>query len=137
MDRSNVDPCALAKSLRFIRFINTALGYTRATIHRPSYLDYVGVKRFDEEGRVIGERRFLGLYTTAAYKASAREIPLLRGKVEHVLARAGFPPDSHDAKALLEILESYPRDSLFQVEAEGLLCDFPPLRIGAALQPRS
>jgi glutamate dehydrogenase len=93
---------------------------SRATVHRPSYLDYVGIKRYSPDGRVIGERRFLGLYTTAAYKASAREIPLIRGKVDYVLARAGFPPDSHDAKALTEILESYPRDSLFQVGPEEL-----------------
>jgi glutamate dehydrogenase len=93
---------------------------SRATVHRPSYLDYVGVKRFDAEGRVVGERRFLGLYTTSAYKASAHSIPMLRGRVNRVLARAGFPPDSHDAKALLEIIESYPRDSLFQMETDDL-----------------
>ena len=93
---------------------------SRATVHRPAYLDYVGVKRFDERGQVVGERRFLGLYTTATYKASAREIPLIRGKLGAVLARAGFPDDSHDAKALIEILESYPRDSLFQVTVDDL-----------------
>ena len=94
---------------------------SRSTVHRPAYLDYIGVKRFAGDGSVIGERRFLGLYTTAAYKASAREIPIVRGKVQDVLDRAGFPPDSHDYKALLEILESYPRDSLFQIEAADLL----------------
>jgi glutamate dehydrogenase len=93
---------------------------SRATVHRPAYLDYIGVKKFDESGEVIGERRFLGLYATAAYKGSAREIPLLRGKLQAVLNRAGFPPDSHDAKALIEILETYPRDSLFQVTADEL-----------------
>ena len=93
---------------------------SRATVHRPAYLDYVGVKTFGADGEVTGERRFLGLYTTTAYKASPREIPLLRGKVGQILARAGFPPDSHDAKALLEILESYPRDSLFQAEVDDL-----------------
>ncbi len=89
-------------------------------VHRPAYLDYIGVKRYDEEGRVVGERRFLGLYTTRAYKASPRSIPIIRGKVEGVLSQAGFPPASHDRKALLEILESYPRDSLFQMETEDL-----------------
>ena len=69
---------------------------------------------------MIGERRFLGLYTTRAYKASPRSIPIIRGKVEGVLERAGFPPASHDRKALLEILESYTRDSLFQMETEDL-----------------
>ena len=64
---------------------------SRATVHRPAYLDYIGVKRFDADGEVIGERRFLGLYTTAAYKASPREIPLLRGRSRRVLERAGLP----------------------------------------------
>ena len=89
-------------------------------VHRPAYLDYIGVKRYDQEGRVVGERRFLGLYTTRAYKASPRSIPIIRGNVEGVLSHAGFPPASHDRKALLEILESYPRDSLFQMETEDL-----------------
>jgi glutamate dehydrogenase len=93
---------------------------SRATVHRPSYLDYVGIKRFGADGEVSGEYRFLGLYTTAAYKASAAEIPLLRGKVQGVLERAGFPEHSHNRKALLEILESYPRDSLLQIEGDQL-----------------
>jgi len=93
---------------------------SRATVHRPSYLDYIGVKRFDSEGTVVAERRFLGLFTHFAYQESPRRIPLLRGKVQSVLERAGFPPDSHDAKALTEILESYPRDSLFQIGSEQL-----------------
>jgi glutamate dehydrogenase len=92
----------------------------RATVHRPSHLDYIGVKRYDRDGRVIGEARFLGLYTTAAYRESPREIPLLRGKFVRVLDRAGFPPASHDFKALVEILETYPRDALFQMSAEDL-----------------
>ena len=89
-------------------------------VHRPAYLDYIGVKRYGADGVPIGERRFLGLYTTRAYKASPRSIPIIRGKVEGVLEHAGFPPASHDRKALLEILESYPRDSLFQMETEEL-----------------
>ena len=93
---------------------------SRSTVHRPAYLDYIGVKRFDAAGRVTGERRFLGLYTSAAYRASPREIPLLRGKVATVLERAGFLPTSHDAKALIEILESYPRDALFQIDTDDL-----------------
>ncbi|MGI8864116.1 MAG: NAD-glutamate dehydrogenase [Solirubrobacteraceae bacterium] len=92
----------------------------RATVHRPAHLDYVGVKRFGPDGRVTGERRFLGLYSTAAYRESSRNIPLLANKVDQVLERAGFPIASHDAKALIEILESYPRDSLLQIEVEDL-----------------
>jgi glutamate dehydrogenase len=93
---------------------------SRATVHRPSYLDYVGVKQFAPDGTVLGERRFLGLYTTTAYKTSPQEIPLLRDKVERVLRHAAFPPDSHDAKGLIDILESLPRDLLIQIDADDL-----------------
>jgi glutamate dehydrogenase len=87
---------------------------SRSTIHRAAYLDYVGVKRFDDNGNVIGERRFLGLYTTAAYRQNPSEVPILRRKVEAILTKADFPPDSHNEKALREILETHPRDELFQ-----------------------
>ncbi|MGH2916318.1 MAG: NAD-glutamate dehydrogenase [Solirubrobacteraceae bacterium] len=93
---------------------------SRATVHRPAYLDYVGVKRIAEDGRVLGEHRFLGLYTTSAYKAHPREIPLLREKVARVMELAGFPPDSHDAKGLTDILETLPRDLLLQIDADEL-----------------
>jgi glutamate dehydrogenase len=85
-----------------------------ATVHRNSYLDYVGVKRFDAEGRVTGERRFLGLWTSAAYSRSPREIPLLRDKLRRVMAESGLRPESHGGKALVHILNTFPRDELFQ-----------------------
>ncbi|MBL8438600.1 MAG: NAD-glutamate dehydrogenase [Zoogloeaceae bacterium] len=88
---------------------------TRATVHRPGYLDYIGVKRFDAAGQVIGERRFLGMYTSTAYHANPEAIPLLRRKAAHIMARAGFLPRSHAAKALTTILQQYPRDELFQI----------------------
>ena len=72
-------------------------------MHRPVYLDYVGVRRFGPDGEVVGERRFLGLYTTAAYRAAASEIPVVRRKVEAVVARSGFMPASHAEKALVEV----------------------------------
>jgi glutamate dehydrogenase len=100
--------------------LNLTKANSRATVHRPAFLDYVGVKRFDEDGRVVGERRFLGLYTHTAYQASPREIPMLRRKHDAVLAQAAFPPDSHNDKALREILESYPRDELFQISVDDL-----------------
>jgi glutamate dehydrogenase len=102
------------------RLLNLTKANSRATVHRPSYMDYVGVKRFDRSGEVVGERRFLGLYTTAAYKASPRDIPVVRRKVDAVLARAAFPPGGHDEKALVEILETYPRDELFQIPEDEL-----------------
>ena len=88
----------------------------RSTVHRPTYLDYVGVKRYDAAGAVIGEHRFLGLYTSSAYTASPIDVPVLRRKVSAVIARAGFVPASHDFKDLIAILEGYPRDDLFQID---------------------
>ena len=93
----------------------------KSTVHRPVNLDYIGIKRYAPDGSVTGECRFLGLYTTTAYKTSALQIPIIREKVAYVLAQAGFPSDSHDAKALTEICESLQRDSLFQTTREDLL----------------
>ncbi|CAL9476459.1 NAD-specific glutamate dehydrogenase [Streptomyces sp. enrichment culture] len=90
---------------------------SRATVHRPSYLDYIGVKKFDADGNVVGERRFLGLFSSAAYTESVRRVPVIRRKVDEVLERAGFSPHSHDGRDLLQILETYPRDELFQTPA--------------------
>ena len=92
----------------------------RSTVHRPGHLDYVGVRRFDAQGQVVGEQRFLGLFTSVAYSAKAADIPLLRRKVTAVIARAGFLPRSHTAKALVTILEQFPRDELFQIGVEDL-----------------
>src|SRR4029079_19596686 len=93
---------------------------SRSTVPRPGYLDYVGVKRFNASGEVVGETRFLGLYTSAAYHANPGDIPLLRRKVRGVLERAGLHPGSHSEKSLATILESYPRDELIQVPVETL-----------------
>ena len=92
---------------------------SRSTVHRPLYLDYIGVKRF-ERGGVCGERRFLGLYTAAAQETGPRQIPILRGKVDAVIRRAGFPPDGHLAKELTKTLHGYPRDELFQITEDEL-----------------
>ncbi len=92
----------------------------RSTVHRPAYLDYVGMKRYDEDGRVVGENRILGLFTSAVYSRSPFFIPLLRRKLERVFAKSGLDPRSHDGKAFRHILESYPRDELFQIDEEEL-----------------
>ncbi|MFC5998582.1 NAD-glutamate dehydrogenase [Quadrisphaera sp. GCM10027208] len=93
---------------------------SRATVHRPSYLDYVGVKSFGPDGSVAGERRFLGLFTSQAYVESVRRVPVIDAKLEAVLQRAGFAPDSHSGKDVLTILETYPRDELFQISVDDL-----------------
>ncbi len=93
---------------------------TRSTVHRPGYTDYVGIKRYGAGGEVVGEHRFIGLFTSTAYSARVAETPLLRGKVEAIAARAGLPPGGHLAKALHHILETYPRDDLFQISDDDL-----------------
>ncbi len=95
----------------------------RSRIHRRAHMDYVGIKRFDAKGRLAGELRIVGLFTSSAYMQSARTIPYLRRKVESVISRAGFDPASHSGKALLNVLESYPRDELFQID-DDLLFNF-------------
>ncbi|WP_111417343.1 NAD-glutamate dehydrogenase, partial [Rhodoplanes roseus] len=93
----------------------------RSRVHRRVHLDYVGIKRFDGAGRVVGELRLLGLFTATAYTRSARSIPYLRRKVDAVLTRAGFAPTSHSGRVLANVLETYPRDELFQVDESTLL----------------
>ncbi|MDN6299763.1 MAG: NAD-glutamate dehydrogenase [Micrococcaceae bacterium] len=94
---------------------------SRSTVHRAVYLDYIGVKSFDAQGNVTGERRFIGLFATSAYTRPVRTVPVARDNVERVLKASGFAPDSHSGKDLLTILESYPRDELFQIQTEDLL----------------
>ncbi|MBK8158985.1 MAG: NAD-glutamate dehydrogenase [Rhodospirillaceae bacterium] len=93
----------------------------RSTVHRNVHLDTFGLKIFNDKGEVVGEHLFAGLFTSVAYNRSPWEIPLLREKVETVAKRAGFSPQSHDGKALAHILETYPRDELFQINADELL----------------
>ena len=89
-------------------------------VHRAGAMDVIAVKTYDARGKATGERRFVGLFTSSAYHASPREIPLLRRKVEAVLDRAGYDPASHDGKALFNIIETLPRDELFQADEDAL-----------------
>jgi glutamate dehydrogenase len=92
----------------------------KSRVHRRVYLDYVGVKLFSAEGRLEGELRLIGLFTASAYTSTTAEVPYLRRKVAAVVARAGFDPASHAGRALLNVLESYPRDELFQLSDDDL-----------------
>ena len=89
-------------------------------VHRIGPMDCVIVKTYDADGRVTGERRLVGLFTSAAYHALVEDVPLLRGRVDGILRRSGLDVHSHDGKALLAILEAYPRDELFQIEEDTL-----------------
>ncbi|MGB7036154.1 MAG: NAD-glutamate dehydrogenase, partial [Xanthobacteraceae bacterium] len=92
----------------------------RSPVHRRVQLDYLGIKRFDSAGKLVGEYRFCGLFTSTAYTRPARSIPYLRRKIDSVIRRAGFDPSSHSGKALVNVLETYPRDELFQLDDETL-----------------
>ena len=93
----------------------------RSTIHRSVHMDSIGIKRLDAKGKVIGLRTFVGLFTAAAYNRSPRDIPLIRRKITQTFDHAGMPTTSHNGKALFNILETYPRDELFQISIDKLL----------------
>ncbi len=94
---------------------------TLASVHRDAYTDYIGVKRFDKSGQVIGERRILGLYTSAAYNTNPKHIPFLRHKVAAILDKSKMNLRSHAGRTLLNILETLPRDDLIQASEDELL----------------
>ncbi|MEW6633593.1 MAG: NAD-glutamate dehydrogenase, partial [Pseudomonadota bacterium] len=87
----------------------------KSLVHRRIYLDYIGIKTYTSKGALAGELRIVGLFTSTAYTRSVMKIPYLRSKAETVISKSGFDPHDHSGKALINILESYPRDELFQV----------------------
>jgi glutamate dehydrogenase len=113
-------PPALRRLAATPRLLVLTKGSSRATVHRPAYLDYLGIKRFAADGQVIGEQRFLGLYNSLAYSTNPRQIPLLASKLQRVLDRSGLVPDGHDGKTLQHILDTFPRDDLFQADDDDL-----------------
>ncbi len=106
-----------------------------ARVHRHAYADYVGAKRYDADGGLAGEVRFLGLFTSEAYTRSVHAVPYIRQKVANVMARAGFDPGSHSGRALGNVLETYPRDELFPID-EDTLYDFATQIMALRERPR-
>lgn len=106
-------------------FLIVTKANVKSVVHRRAYMDYVGVKRFDAEGKVSGELRIVGLFTATAYTHSVSDIPLLRAKATRVEEQFGFDPLSHSGRMLKNTLESYPRDDLFQIDPEllGRYCE--------------
>ncbi len=117
---SNMTPeaqkMALAPDILIIAKTNT-----KSTVHRPAYTDYIGIKCFDEKGNIIGEHRIIGLFTSAAYNRNPKDIPGLCEKVKTVMKMSKLSPKGHAGKALLNILETLPRDDLFQTDTDELL----------------
>ena len=104
-------------SLRVLARQPTLLVITKSTavstVHRPVHLDYIGIKRYDDAGKVIGEWRFLGLYTSLTYSERPVNIPILRRKVEFVLNTSAYIPGSHSRKSIEHVLDTFPRDEMF------------------------
>lgn len=104
---------------------NDLLAFSKSSnqskIHRPAWADVIAIKRFDaKKGNCVGEHRLLGLYTSRVFRESCRDIPLLKRKVDEIFSRAGLNERSHGGKSLLQILEVYPREELFQTQIEDL-----------------
>ena len=94
---------------------------TLSTVHRPGQIDYIGFKRYNDKGDVIGEHRIFGLYASTVYNRSPRNIPVMRKKITEVVEHSGLVPHSHDYKALRDIIETFPRDELFQMSTDELM----------------
>ena len=93
----------------------------RSLVHRRGYMDYIGIKLYGPDGRPSGEVRFVGLFTAEAYDKPANEVPLIRAKLQTILAKSGNLPGSHNEKRLKNIIENYPRDEVFQATVSDLL----------------
>ncbi|WP_113696735.1 NAD-glutamate dehydrogenase [Amycolatopsis albispora] len=91
-----------------------------STVHRPIYPYYVGVKTFDDRGRVTGEHRFLGMFTTTALHENVLDIPVVASRVREVIHRAGFPMESYSGQRMLEVLQNWPRADLFSADVDSL-----------------
>ncbi len=107
---------ALGKNLLILTKTNS-----RSRVHRPAHLDYIGIKRFDKQGNVVGEERFVGLFGSAYYTNSALDLPLISAKVAAVCQASGFAKGTHSYKTLINILETYPRDEILQSGIKELL----------------
>ncbi|WP_270938383.1 NAD-glutamate dehydrogenase, partial [Falsiroseomonas oryzae] len=112
---------AVRETLTRLAPVAVAKANMRATVHRPQHADVVITRIRDADGRIAGGRLFLGLFAAAAYNRNPRSIPLLREKVLRILARAGVDPETHDGRALRNILDTWPRDELFQAPEEAIL----------------
>jgi glutamate dehydrogenase len=113
-------PVEVAAFLQAPQLLMVTKANRRSTVHRTVHLDVIGIKKLDADGRVVAERRFVGLFTSSVYNQSPTEIPMVAGKIRYVFEKAGYAPNSHNEKALVQILETYPRNELFQIPAEEL-----------------
>ncbi len=113
----------IARSLTGGNLLTVSKTNQRSKVHRSVHMDAIGINKIDDKGKVVAHFLFVGLFTSVAYNLSPRNIPLLRRRIQNVVEKSGYTRDSHDGKALLNILETYPRDELFQID-DDTLADF-------------
>lgn len=106
---------ALSKHMLIISKTNTI-----STIHRRTYTDYIGLKEFDKNGVLVGMILFIGLYTSDAYNSKLSDIPFIRRKIETLLQKSGLTHSPHAQKTLVNILDTFPRDDIFQGNVDAL-----------------
>lgn len=117
---SNMAGAVMVESwLKKLLIINKSSHKSR--VHRPAYLDYIGIKVFDSKNNLVGEHRFHGLYASSAYNQNTATIPVLCNKVGRILNASGFEQGSHSWRVLSNIMENFPRDELFQATEKEML----------------
>jgi glutamate dehydrogenase len=129
-------PPAVRAMLGNLPAVSVAKSNMRSLVHRPQHADVVITRLRDDAGRVVGGRLFLGLFAAGAYNRNPRSIPLLREKVLRILAQAGLEPETHDGRALRNILDTWPRDELFQAP-EAAILDGCRRALDLSIRPRA
>ncbi|WP_183653963.1 NAD-glutamate dehydrogenase [Brucella daejeonensis] len=119
-DDDTVTPREVTEFLDSAEPLMVTKANTLSSVHRRSYLDYIGIKIFGPAGEAVGELRLVGLFTSVAYTSSVAGIPFIRSKADAVIRHLGFNREDHSGKALINVLEEYPRDELFQIDTESL-----------------
>jgi glutamate dehydrogenase len=138
--RRGTELVAMTPEIRRFYFAPQPIFITKSNVisrvHRSVHMDYVGLKIYGDDGKQTGELRIVGLFTSKVYTTPPAEIPLLRVKAERVIADAGYVPGSHDAKALVNVIDTFPRDELFQIPLP-TLSEWVPEIVELESRPRS
>ncbi|TDH58142.1 phage capsid protein, partial [Dankookia rubra] len=128
-------PAAVRAALAEPTPVTVAKANMRSTVHRPQHADVVATRIYGPGGQVVGGRLFLGLFAAAAYNRNPRSIPMLAEKVGRILTAAGLDPEGHDGRALRNILDTWPRDELFQAP-EAAILDAARRALDLQIRPR-
>ncbi|MEO0730897.1 MAG: NAD-glutamate dehydrogenase, partial [Pseudomonadota bacterium] len=138
--RRGMEMVALTPEVRAFFTEPRALFVTKSNVisrvHRAVHMDYIGIKQYGEDGSLIGELRVVGLFTSKAYTMAPADIPLLRLKAQRVIESSGYVPGSHDGKALINVIDTFPRDELFQIPVD-LLSGWAPEIVALETRPRT